>query len=131
MSMVKVKTAELTGAELDLAVALATGWTLTRQQDAQIEKDGMFMLCGEAALEHSRYVFTPSTDWSQGGPLIVTHKVSISDCSDSWIASIISDDDRELYAGLERGGTPLIAICRAVVAAKLGAEVEVPQELVG
>lgn len=138
-AMVRVRTAELTGTALDVAVALATGWKLTRPQDAQVSKDGLNLLCGEAAKRHSRYVFTPSTDWSQGGPLM-------EECN----ISVIAEDGmgpRSFWAGTKPlpdsmfgfnyaganayGETILIGVCRAIVIAKLGDEVELPQELLG
>lgn len=109
----KVKTSELSGLALDWSV-----WATQK----------------EARTIHPRKGYTLnipkfSSDWSQCGPLIGLYKVSVTECSDSWIASIISQHDHDLYAGLENGGTPQIAICRAVVSAKLGDEVEIPDEL--
>lgn len=117
MSMVKVKTSELIGPALDWAVATAEGISI-------------HALCaGGFAVNCEDY--SPSTDWIQGGPLIERYRVvcdygrPLSDGeSPRWFAQCWSP-----YAG-EYGATPLIAACRAIVAAKLGNEVQVPAELV-
>lgn len=141
MSTVTVKTADLEGVALDLAVAIATGWTLTRPQDAQIFKDGGYVLCGAENRKYSRYVFTPSTDWSQCGPLLEefqltlmlhqTYEISGKRFQDVWEVGAASDwfVDPDAYEPVSTD--PKIAICRAIVASKLGDEVEIPVELMG
>lgn len=123
----KVKTSELSGVQLDVAVALALGGEITRPQDAQVYLNGMHQLCGEANKRHSRYVFSPSTDWSQCGPLRDEFNVGIEPGSASDGRRYAYVPGRELDGSF--GETALIAICRAVVSAKLGYEVEIPDEL--
>lgn len=123
----KVKTSELSGVQLDVAVAIAIGGHITRSQDAQVYLNGMHQLCGEENKRHSRYVFSPSTDWSQCGPLIAAFGVWISDDEGAFTASCKPHFDTAIYDA----ETPQIAICRAVVAAKLGDEVDIPDELMG
>jgi hypothetical protein len=95
-----MKTADLTGAALDWAVAKAIG----------------------------EYKPTPvpnySTDWAQGGPIIEREGISIEYAADpeKWCACIMAD--QEVY-----GPTALIAAMRCYVASKLGDEVEIPEEL--
>ena len=68
--------------------------------------------------------FSPSTDWSQGGPIIEREKIAI-DWSDSndWCASV------EAMPFLFFAERPLIAALCVYVASKLGETVEVPEEL--
>ena len=117
--MTKIKTSELQGAALDWAVAEAVGVTV--DCGAQI-----IALNGAPVKRVSGDVFSPSTDWSQGGPLIEGAGVLIGHYLDigGWYA------DMEGPAVYRDGPTPLIAACRAIVAAKLGDEVDVPEELV-
>lgn len=68
----------------------------------------------------------PSTDWSQGGPIIEREKIGV------WPSESISGQwgARMLNTYIMYGPTPLIAAMRCFVASKLGDEVEVPDELV-
>ena len=117
----KIKTSELEGAALDWAVAKACGVGVTLDVEFDIPT-GVVRLNGSANL------WRPSTDWSQGGPLIGSNSVWLSDDEfdeypeTKWTASIQG-------AGMQEAQTPLIAACRAIVAAKLGDVVEVPDEL--
>lgn len=101
--MVEVKTSDLIGPALDWAVAKAIGCRFLRKW---------------------------STDWAQGGPLIDKYKVSIGHVEtrdgEFWIGSISSRDGTA-----ETSDGPLVAACRAIVAAKLGDVVQVPSVLVG
>lgn len=116
-----MKTSELTGAALDWAVAKA--W-----QPVYSDKH---------LLEHAKD-FHPSTDWSQGGPIIERECLTVSAlyaqknppspeyAHGEWGAYIPCGVNSEA-AG--RGPTPLIAAMRCYVASHLGDEVEVPEEL--
>lgn len=55
-------------------------------------------------------VFSPSTEWEHGGPLIEVYQMQIEFFGGEWIAKI----DR--YYAEQRGPSPLIAACRAIVA---------------
>ena len=76
--------------------------------------------------------YTPSTDWSQGGPIIEREGINI-DCLRcdgnvvSWIATKPMIE-KEFYEWL--GSSLLITAMRCYVASKLGDEVEVPDELI-
>ena len=104
-----MRTRELTGAALDWAVAKCEGL--------------------------STYVevvegFKPSTDWSQGGPIIEREIITlIHPRWDGWTAHKY-DDYKEDESYTLDGETPLIAAMRCYVASKLGDEVEVPAELI-
>lgn len=152
----KVKTSELIGAALNWAVAIAQGYEPDRPQDGQVRRGNDYRLVGPDANHLVRY--SPSTNWVQGGPLVEQFYIYLSPphvvfatriengkrvpadkvyhCWTAKVGPNIAQRPAEfaelpmlrgLYAG--DGETPLIAICRAVVACKLGDEVEVPDEL--
>ena len=126
----KIKTEDLTGAALDWAVALALGWTLERPQDGQfIDNDGNRWLAGYRQYA-PKISFSPSTNWAQGGPLI-DHIETLDRLGDGWQCTYAPNKPQRYGLYCETGLMPLIAICRAVVARKLGEEVEVPDKLGG
>jgi hypothetical protein len=110
---VKVKTRDLSGAALDWAVGKAEGILVA---DTTGLNRGM---C-------KPYRYSPSADWSQGGPLIEKYMIGFG-LYESSLLAIIGHND---FAGCEHGKTHLIAACRAIVSAKLGDEVDVPEGLV-
>lgn len=103
-----MKTSELTGAALDWAVMTCEGYVPPRPVE--------WILSGH---------FTPSTNWSQGGPIIEREKIA-ADWSEEndWCASCDTNPTRIFSAA-----TPLIAAMRCYVASKLGDEVQIPAEL--
>lgn len=107
----KIKTAELTGAALDWAVATANGDY--PQWDAEWE---VFYAANGDDMDYS-------TDWAQGGPIIEREGMSIGVVNDHWQAHLSE------FGLWENGPTPLIAAMRCYVASKLGNEVDVPEEL--
>lgn len=131
----KVKTADLVGTQLDIAVAVALGGVITRPQDAQVYLNEMHQLCGEGAKRNSRYVFSPSTDWGQCGELMESLSISCYQSNDPvtgkfyhWVG--VSE---LAHPGKRRGliaDNPRVAICRSVVQLKLGDEVDIPDELI-
>ena len=132
--MVDVKTAELIGPALDWVVLVAEGWESDRPQDGQLRRkisEAQYDVCivGPRQMRYDqhlgRYWRSPSTDWSQGGPLIDKHNVEILRAGDCVMAKLYG-----LTNAAGDGKTPLIAACRAIVAAKLGDAVSVPEELV-
>ncbi|WP_338803622.1 phage protein NinX family protein [Xenorhabdus griffiniae] len=114
----KIKTTALTGRALDWAVALAIG-AATR-----IVPSGRTWMELNAWYVSNRgnYNFKPTTDWRRCGELIEEYKIQLQHSEHIWFASC-----KRLFS---LGRTPQIAICRAVVAAQLGDEVEIPDELV-
>ena len=67
-------------------------------------------------------IFNPSTNWSQGGPIIEREEICV-------LAPV-----RGLWRGRKEGRTqygptPLIAAMRCYVASKLGDNIEIPEEL--
>lgn len=125
----KIKTAELTGAALDWAVAEADGLRpFVRPKGIEVLFNGV----------PRRVPFSPSTDWSQGGPIIEREgiEINVRNWSPSpgcrlpgkyeWSARLCFVRQTE---GKQFGPTPLIAAMRCYVASKLGEEVEIPEEL--
>ena len=108
-----MKVSDLTGAALDYAVALAEGCVY--------------------GLPGTIHAFSPSTKWSQGGPIIEREKINthsnttrMAKYPDSdWLADC--PEHRQCVSFT--GQTPLIAAMRCFVASKLGDEIEVPDEL--
>jgi hypothetical protein len=115
-----MKTSELTGAALDWAVAKCEGF----DPETLNTKTGV--------VYSLRYgVYTPSTDWAQGGPIIERIKGFLFK---HWLESNREGQcqaEIHNYDGdwIAFGPTPLIAAMRCFVASKLGDEVEVPEEL--
>ncbi len=113
----KIKTRELEGTALDWAVHVAQGCPSD--------------LAMKLVMDGSR----PSSSWQQGGPILEEYKV--------WLSPPVHDEeepygwDAEFYdaAGMTTIGTayacptPLIAVMRAIVRAKLGRRVDIPEEL--
>ena len=112
-----MKTSELNGAALDWAVAKIeyTNPVTIGDTTLMVFKDVPFD-------------YHPSTDWSQGGPIIERENISITgtnfawwECDSGWYAHI-----GDHYSS---GPTPLIAAMRCYVASVLGDEVEIPSEV--
>lgn len=98
-----MKTSELTGAALDWAVAKCEG-----------RKDNDFGWWWDN--------YKPSTEWSQGGPIIERERITvIAMPNGSWATSTPLHTFHQ--------PTPLIAAMRCYVASKLGDTIEIPQEL--
>lgn len=126
MNTIEVKTAELSGQALDDAVAVAIGWI--RYPDDSVEHGDTWHLDSHTApfgRVMPRSAWHPSTDWSQCGPLIEKYRVGLDvrPCTGRW--------DAYCDRWVNFNESPLVAACRAIVAAKLGGMVQVPAELVG
>jgi len=109
----KIKTSELIGSALDWAVAKCEGY-----------EDKDFCLDDKYFRDEDDVWYSPSTDWSQGGPIIERGLIVISpDPQHGWRARPYMDLT-EFY-----GPTPLIAAMRCYVASKLGDKIEIPENL--
>ena len=122
--MPKIKTIELAGAALDWAVLIADG------KKPVVTKAGIILNDW-----HSSGFCRPSKDWNQCGCYIKKYRIMVSPSLDiqtervlHWVASFETYINRAYQMGW-LGETPEIAICRAVVGNLLGAEVDVPAEL--
>jgi hypothetical protein len=102
----KIKTSELTGAALDWAVAKCEGGIWDK---------------------HIAYGFSfrPSSDWSQGVPIIEREKLDLWWCKGNQFYTSTHQDGTTV----EDGPTPLIAAMRCYVASKLGDDINIPEEL--
>jgi hypothetical protein len=128
--MVGMATATLTGFPLRFAVAMAEGLAEEITWAPSIMNPKRMCMWTD---NHGCY--DPDQDWGIGGPLIEQHKVWLSPPVDDveptgWDAEIYGADDGAPVADQDGCQTALIAICRAVVQAKLGETVSVPAELV-
>jgi len=122
---VKIKTQDLSGVALDWAVAKAEGLDF-EPYFARYRKcwEMHVVRCGYNP-ERKVYVFEPSADWGQGGRLIEKYRIGFGIYESSLLAVTGHND----FAGSEHGETHLIAACRAIVAARLGDDVDVPEVL--
>lgn len=68
--------------------------------------------------------YSPSTYWSQGGPLIERFGLTLSRFDDGLIEAYRNDESTP-----QSSNSYLIAACRAIVASELGDEVDVPDEI--
>jgi len=108
-----MKTSELIGLPLDLAVGLAMG---RKPNDFGWWWDN----------------FKPSTNWAQGGPIIGQESIEIRKGNPLYFpqGNDLGDYYEPLWlAGKQHGPTPLVAAMRCYVASVLGDEVEIPEEL--
>lgn len=108
--MTKIKTSDLEGEPLNWAVAEAVG-------------DNPVIIDGEVITGSWWGPFEPSVDWAQCGPLLDEFKPDLEWIVDGTVRADIEDS-------IGYGSTHLQAVCRAIVAAKMGDEVDVPEELV-
>lgn len=120
---IKIKTAELSGAALDWAVAKCEGRTITNDLGGAVWVKGRHEDGHE--LDGFDSVFK-ATDWIHGGPIIELGKIELRTKSNYW------ESVKRLENGWlsQQGKTPLIAAMRCYVAYKLGNEVEVPSGVV-
>lgn len=130
----KIKTAQLTDLALDWAVAKCEG------EVTELSFDGFtwgFKLDGQLKVMAKGWaqsmVYLPSTDWSQGGPIIERERILLEPSTMTGVPEMdwgARKADRMLRpTWFGDGPTPLIAAMRCYVASKLGKEVDVPEEL--
>ena len=128
----KVKTADLIGPALNWAAAVADKRTILRTLCKDIVVRGR-RADGSEIFDDS-YSFTPSESWLQGGQIIEREEIGLrrnAPCSRGreWEASP-SITAKGAGGKWGYGPTPLVAACRCFVAARLGDEVDIPDELV-
>jgi hypothetical protein len=139
--MKTIKVSGLSGAALDWAVAKCEGHTGKWIND---DLEG----------NHIEKAYSPSTDWAQGGPIIEENGITLVNVEGDWNSKRrmydtfwIADEGQQCHSDVYgsqgdhwgncyqidkdciTGATPLIAAMRCYLAVKLGAEVEVPEEL--
>jgi hypothetical protein len=105
----KIKTSELSGVQLDWAVAKCEG------HEVKFECNLLFFSDKLQMLDYG-ITYAPSKDWEYGGPIIERERINVGpDFVSGWSAN-----------HRIKGPTPLVAAMRCYVASKLGDEVEVP-----
>jgi hypothetical protein len=115
----KIKTAELTGAALDWAVAKCEG----RKEPEVLNNFAVAWY----TWPNTHY----STNWAQGGPIIEREGIDVfyeKHTTGSWCGSA-PRGNKVGWRYLQYGPTPLIAAMRCYVASKLGDNIEIPEEL--
>ena len=131
-----VETTNLEGLALDWAVGKALGW-VDYPKDSQ--EQGAWWYTAPAKAPFSARIYKadwkPSTDWRQAGDLVDAHIKRMGDCGEPIAGWDAVPEGKQYFAiahngELATGATKRIAVCRAVVLAKLGDAVEVPAELV-
>jgi hypothetical protein len=111
--MKTIKVSEATNIQLDWLVAKCEGIPLG-PRGFVIYRDGE----GDAA------GYTPSTDWSQGGPIIEREKIQ-----SGYIATFKEWECRMRGGNRSVGPTMLVAAMRCHVVSKIGDTAEVPDDL--
>ena len=112
-----VKTSELTGAALD--------WAVAKVISRAAEWDSSSGLLWFESSGHEWLVWSPSSDWEQGGPLLDKYNVWLSDDEGEAVASCHPHVNEFIHGA----STRLIAACRAIVQSQLGNTVDVPEGL--
>ena len=137
----KVKTSELTGPALDWAVAKCVGMGKLYYIDAagriSTLKTAVMVWSMELPGDGHGDKFSPSTDWSQAGPIIERERIKVApNMGGSWLGQIRHVKRHPLVQNPvlsgwtnQHGETPLIAAMRCFVASRLGDKVDVPDEL--
>lgn len=112
----RIKVQEATITQLNRLVALASNLQIIKVVDGVVYTPQYPKIGGTP--------YRPTTDWSQGGPIIEREKLSVCPGSDApWMAC-----DKDAL-NRQAGPTPLIAAMRCFVASCRGNEVEVPYEI--
>ena len=118
----KVKTSELTGVALDWAVAQATG---ANARIHTFKGNGAVQVVFDIDEPHLLATYSPTNSWNQCGPLVDKFNVWLSGNGVVFHASC----EPHMNDSIKDGPSQKVAICRAVVTAKLGDEIELPAEL--
>ena len=110
-----MKTSELIGPALNWAVVKASGQNAEYWFEKYASEDRRCM-CE-----------SPSTNWSQGGPIIERERITIVPLLECWEAAYENAATPDYNYVAYNGPTPLIAVMRCYVASKLGDEIEIPE----
>ena len=119
----KIKTAEATPLQLNWLVATCEG--------LEFDDEGkpIWFPDSDEYFAVPREVYSPSTNWAQGGPIIEREWICADRLMDGrwWACKRTNAGDSMLFQNA--GPTPLIAAMRCYVTSKMGDEVEIPEEL--
>lgn len=127
---VEVQCGDLSGPALDWAVAKVEGVFVHIGDPELGDELRIFFVSGKGMPCVVRYL--PSTDWRFGGPMIEKYQLCVRPhcTTNGVVTSWAADTDWPIDRTPGKcGSTPLIAACRAIVAAHLGEVVSVPAEL--
>lgn len=118
----RIKTSDATGNALNWLVATCEGWA-EYTNDEVFGK--VFQRSPSGNLVHLRLDDTRySEDWAEGGPIIEREAIGFSTMDGvTWIA------DSFVTSHQQYGPAQLVAAMRCHVSGKLGAEVDVPEDL--
>ena len=114
-----MKTNELSSVALDWAIAKLYF------PEPEYDQDDWLVYLTDGSSDDN-WVFSPSTDWSQGGPIIEQERIWIQPeigkegANNAWYAVT-------LYGTDAYGPTPLVAAMRCYAVSKLGIEVNLPE----
>ena len=117
-----MKTSELTGVALD--------WAVAKCEVADVWIGFNHVMSGKCLYvsgPDEKECYTPSTGWSQGGPIIERECIFIAP---TWDGEVAGSSARASRTAWIEGPTPLIAAMRCYVASKLGDNVDIPPELI-
>lgn len=118
---------DLTGVQLDWAVAKAEG-DLYPRGDVMVLEGKLFSIePGEYEIPDIWRKYNPTDSWHLAGPIIERERISIRQWTNVPIVHAYMPQDDAPWAS--DGTSPLIAAMRVYVMAKLGDEVEIPEEL--
>jgi hypothetical protein len=124
MTLIEVKTADLTGAALDWAVAECLKPSIKHPERFSIGTFGPLFSRGYKYPCWAGRKYAPSADWKEGGPIIEREFLDVWRNGFEWVSRLGRQSE-----ALFRGPTPLIAAMRCYVASKKGDVVMVPAEL--
>ena len=146
--MKEVKVSELTGAALDLSVAMAQGYKWMVEFGAYGSPPRIVVELPEPSVDREM-VYRPSSDWSQGGPLIKDYNVMLSPPSSAvhrnygymdkrngyeeaglWGTTIFAKERKHRRTAFHHKDDPLIPAMQAIVQFELGDVLQIPDELV-
>ncbi|MEJ5148990.1 phage protein NinX family protein [Comamonas sp. MYb396] len=150
MTTTTIKTADLTGAALDYAVAMAGAWKHAHEHFPTMTLDSTFkgyrafrfeggrvvcQLVPNNPFRQDHVIYEPSSTWEIAGLIIERELISTNHMQGRaeqfrWQALIPGRDKNGLAETRDcYGPTLLTAAMRCYVASKLGGTVDIPQEL--
>ena len=121
--MMKIKTSELIGSQLDWAVAKCE--VIHSNTSYVNTPEGKLFINSPLSPPDRLAAYRPSTDWFQGGPIIESQRIGGYYCEGNLEWSQTTTCGRFC----QEGPSKLIAGMRCYVASKLGDEIDIPDEL--
>lgn len=127
----RVKTKDLNGLALDWAVAQVLGVKV--RLDPCYESALCFSTSRDATRFGGTWVFIPSRDWRQGGPIIEREAYNLfrHNGGTEWCCACNVPRDGYTAIVTADGTTPLVAAMRCYVLSRLGDTVDIPDNLIG